>query len=787
LKTLDRFIEKSSFNRFLNTLDMRANRTVMRARPFNIQLETTTKCNLACIMCSRQKYHGAGKHLDRSILERVLAEVVPYAQDLCISSFGEPLLYPEIGKLLEVARRYPKLELGMYTNLLLVDEEMARGLVGSRVSYMNVSIDGATRETYEKVRRGGKWDRMIGALETLNRVKRERRSRHPLLNLTVVGLTVNVHEIPLFVELAKRYGFASLVVDANAYIDDEEMCRLSLVHAKREANAMFRAGYARALELGINSNLDKTPFAVTNGGREDDRGVDHTSRPRGLVWMLRRIRRAAYLRWYLLESIYRAAGKSWLLFAAMVSIKLYDRFLRRYFSQPRRTLHVFPNAAPPARCGNPWIHAHIKVEGKVYACCYNHTVMGDLTKQSFDEIWNGPKYRSLRQAIATGKYWASCRGAPCNWIDPGASEQYGARIKGLPETLEMVDGLGTQLNVRVTNTGRMAWTTGRNDDQGAPESEFAIAYRLFQHDVSGGLRLVEEGTHVRIPRTVHPGETIEMELPILAIETPGEYAMKVDMVHEHVTWFGERGDSAVNLPVRVKAFRRGELRIDELPSRIATATEVTVDVTLINTSEAVWPAARPHQVCLSYHWLSSEGETAVHDGLRTPLESDLRPGESAPLKARLLAPPDPGSYRLQWDLVQEGVSWFGMGWSPTQEITVFRRGELRVHGLPERLRAAMQVAVGVVLTNTSEATWPAAGANPVHLAYHWLTDKDEMAVHDGVRTSLERDVAPGASVTLSARVLTPPEPGHYRLKWDLVQENIAWFRMDWPSNNVEVT
>jgi len=52
-------------------------------------------------MCSREKYHGKGKHLSREILRKLLYEVFPYLQEAILSSFGEPLLYPHLDDLLE--------------------------------------------------------------------------------------------------------------------------------------------------------------------------------------------------------------------------------------------------------------------------------------------------------------------------------------------------------------------------------------------------------------------------------------------------------------------------------------------------------------------------------------------------------------------------------------------------------------------------------------------------------------------------------------------------------------
>jgi len=72
-----------------------------------------------------------------------------------------------------------------------------------------------------------------------------------------------------------------------------------------------------------------------------------------------------------------------------------------------------------------------------------------------------------------------------------------------------------------------------------------------------------------------------------------------------------------------------------------------------------WQANGALPVYLSYHWLSDDKKTAlVFEGARTPLPYDLEPGESVSVDANLLAPPKPGAYYLQWDLVQERVIWF---------------------------------------------------------------------------------------------------------------------------------
>ena len=96
--------------------------------------------------------------------------------------------------------------------------------------------------------------------------------------------------------------------------------------------------------------------------------------------------------------------------------------------------------------------------------------------------------------------------------------------------------------------------------------------------------------------------------------------------------------------------------------------------------------------------------------------------------------------------------------------------------------AALTIPAGVVTTvpmtvrNTGLRDWPPLGHTPVHLSYHWVaTDGEKILLWEGARTQLPDTVAAGATVTLPAIVDGNVPPGRYRLQWDLVQEQIAWF------------
>jgi hypothetical protein len=73
----------------------------------------------------------------------------------------------------------------------------------------------------------------------------------------------------------------------------------------------------------------------------------------------------------------------------------------------------------------------------------------------------------------------------------------------------------------------------------------------------------------------------------------------------------------------------------------------------------------------------------------------------------------------------------------------------------------------VRLENAGSATW-----RGLNLAYHWLDERGNPIVWDGIRTPVA--AAPGERPELMAEVRGPIPPGRYRLAFDLVDERRFW-------------
>jgi hypothetical protein len=81
----------------------------------------------------------------------------------------------------------------------------------------------------------------------------------------------------------------------------------------------------------------------------------------------------------------------------------------------------------------------------------------------------------------------------------------------------------------------------------------------------------------------------------------------------------------------------------------------------------------------------------------------------------------------------------------------------------------------VEMENAGSAPWRTRGVEDgLFLSYHWLDERGNAIVWDGLRTPLGEVVEPGAHVRRELMVRAPIPPGRYRFAVDLVEEHRFW-------------
>jgi len=137
--------------------------------PLVLMLEPLFRCNLACAGCGKIQYpaHVLKRHLT---VEQCLAAVEECGVPMVSIPGGEPLMYPEIGRLVRelVAR---KKYVYLCTNAILLKQKLEEGLFQpSRYLSFSVHMDGLREEHDEAVCREGVYDDAVEAIrEALRR------------------------------------------------------------------------------------------------------------------------------------------------------------------------------------------------------------------------------------------------------------------------------------------------------------------------------------------------------------------------------------------------------------------------------------------------------------------------------------------------------------------------------------------------------------------------------------------------------------------------------------------
>lgn len=246
------------------------------------QIEPVGRCNLACRMCTVNHRGDAVAELP---LARYLAwlDELPQLEELHLQGLGEPMLHPRFFEMVEIAAARG-IRVSANTNLTLLTPERARRCATSGLAQLSVSLDGASAEVYESVRRGASFAKVLRNLERLV-AARDAAGGRPELRGVMVLMRGNLHELPALVRLLHERGVHELLVQRLSsdlehaglparYVPIREFVRAEeLAPAGREpAEAVFVQARELAQALGFVLHLPRLAAQAPADG------------PRGCRW-----------------------------------------------------------------------------------------------------------------------------------------------------------------------------------------------------------------------------------------------------------------------------------------------------------------------------------------------------------------------------------------------------------------------------------------------------------------------------------------------------------------------
>jgi radical SAM protein with 4Fe4S-binding SPASM domain len=283
-------------NRQQLVLDMLGKQTRLSGRPVHLKLELTNFCNLSCPMCPHDSMKRPIGYMEPALFRRIIDQAVPELEFAYVHHLGESLFHGRIGELISYGQA-AGVAMGLSTNATFLDDRKGRALLDSGLSFLVISLDAASAESYDKMRPGGHFATTMRNVERLLTLKQA--TAHPLqVVVQMIVSSHNQHEVEAF---AQRWPELVVLKEARDW-----------------------AGQVSLTNLRPRARPDEP---------------------------------------------------------------------RQPFAEP------WPQLAEPCRL--PWSELTVLWDGKVVPCAnvFEHTnLLGDLSRQSLDEVWNGLPLQALRQA-----------------------------------------------------------------------------------------------------------------------------------------------------------------------------------------------------------------------------------------------------------------------------------------------------------------------------------------------------------------------------------------------------
>lgn len=167
--------------------------------PVQLDVELNGGCNMACPFCVHGYEQIPNAWLPVHTFKRLVSEAVAIGiRSLKLNYINEPLMRTDLEELIDFAAHAGIFNVYFVTNGLLLSQRRRQRLLDSRLTKVQVSIDAATAETYDKQRRSGQFSRIVENVRALIHERNARGSRFPIVMVSFLVNASNHHEAAQF-------------------------------------------------------------------------------------------------------------------------------------------------------------------------------------------------------------------------------------------------------------------------------------------------------------------------------------------------------------------------------------------------------------------------------------------------------------------------------------------------------------------------------------------------------------------------------------------------------------
>ena len=231
---------------------------------------------------------------------------------------------------------------------------------------------------------------------------------------------------------------------------------------------------------------------------------------------------------------------------------------------------------------------------------------------------------------------------------PTPSPTYGFSVTADNTPAAMLPNSTSSVSITFNNSSNFTWSaTG------------ASAVQAVYRWLNGQNQVVATGNTIVLPQNVAVNASVALNVTVQTPVQAGAYTLQWDMVQGGKA-FSQQGAHVRNDSVEVARYAES-ISATALPTTLPSGATIQVNVTVQNKGAMTWPATGSAAVTLGYQWLDANGNavSATVAGVSSvgTLSADVATGQSISVPIMLHTPVLAGSYKLVFDLQQQGA-WF---------------------------------------------------------------------------------------------------------------------------------
>ena len=180
--------------------------------PIYAEISPSGICNHRCTYCALDFMEYQSRFLDKEVLKDRLSEMSSLGlKSIMYAGEGEPLLHRDIGEIINHTKKVG-VDVAITTNGVLLKEGLVESTL-ENITWIKVSINGATKETYAKIHKTSpdNFDQVIENVSYAVKV-REDKGYKCALGMQLILLPENWYEAELLAQYAKDIGMDYLVI-----------------------------------------------------------------------------------------------------------------------------------------------------------------------------------------------------------------------------------------------------------------------------------------------------------------------------------------------------------------------------------------------------------------------------------------------------------------------------------------------------------------------------------------------------------------------------------------------